>query len=334
MDSLNRDIKEKILNFLKTKNIGASSSEIAKHIGHNRVTVSKYLEIMKARGLLDYEAVANAKLWRINKKNQKPTILIVDDEKHIVDLISLSLIQEQYNILKSYSGKDALDVISKSVPDLIILDLMMPEIDGYEVCRRVRENPVTQHIPVIILTAKSQVRDKLKGLNLGADDYVVKPFDPMELEARVKAKLRQSSFGLDANPLSKLPGIDSFKKELVKWIVNKSHFFITRITINKINEIISECGYKKLNEAIALIAKVFAEKAAEKGAYFAHTANNSFLMLSSENLSAELESNFRKILPYVIKKELGVSLNFKSISKDDITNKNLDADNILSMVGE
>jgi len=116
MENLNTEIKTKILDFLKTTRIGASSSEIAKQIGHNRITVTKYLEILKAHKVLGFEEIAQAKLWRINEKRDKPTVLIVDDEPNVVDLVALSLIAGQYNIVKAYSGLDGLDRVESETP--------------------------------------------------------------------------------------------------------------------------------------------------------------------------------------------------------------------------
>ncbi len=104
MDSLNTEIKEKILNFLKTKKIGASAFEISKKIYHNRVTVTRYLQLMGAYGILEHEDIAQAKLWRI-KKQDKKKILVVDDEPHIVSLVKLSLTPNKYDIIEAFSGR-------------------------------------------------------------------------------------------------------------------------------------------------------------------------------------------------------------------------------------
>ena len=118
----------------------------------------------------------------------KPTILVVDDEPHIVNLIKLTL-GDDYKYLEAYSGMEALKVLKKHTPDMVILDLMMPNMDGYTVCSKMRSNPATQHIPIMILSAKSQIVDKFKSINVGADDYMVKPFEPTELLRRVKMNL-------------------------------------------------------------------------------------------------------------------------------------------------
>jgi len=120
----------------------------------------------------------------------KQTILVVDDEKHIVDLTKLYLTKEGYQVEVAYDGKSALEKVKNASPDLIVLDLMMPEMDGWEVCRTLRRD---NSIPIVILTARGDDVDKIVGLEIGADDYMTKPFNPRELVARIKAVLRRTT---------------------------------------------------------------------------------------------------------------------------------------------
>ncbi|MEP7292866.1 MAG: response regulator transcription factor [Chloroflexota bacterium] len=117
------------------------------------------------------------------------TILIVDDEQHIIDLTKLYLEQEGYKTSSATDGKSALQKILHEKPSLIVLDLMLPELDGWEVCRRVRAE---SDVPIIMLTARSDDIDRIVGLELGADDYLTKPFNPRELVARVRAIMRRT----------------------------------------------------------------------------------------------------------------------------------------------
>ena len=118
----------------------------------------------------------------------KQKILIVDDDLHIAELISLYMMKDGYETEEVYDGKEALKKAESFQPDLILLDLMLPGMDGYQVCAEIRKN---SRVPIIMLTAKGETFDKVLGLELGADDYIVKPFDPKELVARVKAVLRR-----------------------------------------------------------------------------------------------------------------------------------------------
>jgi two-component system alkaline phosphatase synthesis response regulator PhoP len=119
-------------------------------------------------------------------------ILIVDDEKDLVELLKFNLQKEGFDVFFAFDGQTALSVAERETLSLIVLDLMLPKFDGLEVCRRLKRNQVTAHIPIIMLTAKGEESDRVVGLELGADDYVVKPFSVRELIARVKAVLRRT----------------------------------------------------------------------------------------------------------------------------------------------
>jgi len=127
----------------------------------------------------------------------KPTVLVVDDDKKTVDLIRLYLEKDGYQVLTAFDGRQALDLSRRRQPGLIILDLMLPRVDGLDVCRILRSE---SKVPIIMLTAKTTEEDKLVGLDLGADDYVTKPFSPRELVARVRAVLRRMHTEDDSGP--------------------------------------------------------------------------------------------------------------------------------------
>ena len=131
---------------------------------------------------------------------QETKILVVDDEKEIADLIEIYLVSDGYKVYKAYNAADGLDILAKEDIKLVLLDIMMPGMDGLAMCRKIRE---TSNIPIIILSAKSTDLDKILGLGTGADDYVTKPFNPLELTARVKSQLRRYT------KLGNLPAEDS-----------------------------------------------------------------------------------------------------------------------------
>ncbi|KOF56087.1 MULTISPECIES: response regulator transcription factor [Clostridium] len=119
-------------------------------------------------------------------------ILVVDDEPHIVQLITFNLEKNGYKVISANNGVDGLKMAKQELPQLVLLDLMLPELDGYDVCREIRRDNNISNMPVIMLTAKSEELDKILGLELGADDYITKPFSVRELIARVKAVLRRT----------------------------------------------------------------------------------------------------------------------------------------------
>lgn len=122
------------------------------------------------------------------------TVLVVDDEAHIQELIKFNLEKNGFNVITADNGVDALKIAETQKPDLIFLDLMIPNMDGLDVCKSIRKNPSIESIPIIMITAKGEELDKILGLELGADDYITKPFSVRELVARAKAILRRSGF--------------------------------------------------------------------------------------------------------------------------------------------
>ena len=164
------------------------------------------------------------------------TILVCDDEKEITDAIEIYLTQEGYTVLKAYNGNEAIDILNKEKVHLLIIDLMMPGMDGMTAVLKIRKT-MQSGIPIIILSAKSQDTDKIMGLNYGADDYITKPFSPLELVARVNSQLRRyTSLGTITQPKEQsnvfCSGglvIDDDKKEVS---VNGESVRLTRIEYN------------------------------------------------------------------------------------------------------
>lgn len=163
-------LDNKIIELIK-KNENISDSEISSILGISEDEVAQRIE-------------------KISDTRSK--ILIVDDEIDTLLPLKRSLEVENYIVDGAINGREGLIKARKDIPDLILLDLMMPEMDGYEVCARLKDDELTRNIPVIILTAKDAVRDRVKGLDTGADDYVMKPFNLNELKARIRSVLRRS----------------------------------------------------------------------------------------------------------------------------------------------
>ena len=170
-----------------------TTTEIVDRVNMSKVTALKYLEGLKANGLVDYEEIGPAKVWFLKtgeKEIEKKTkVLVADDDKNVITIIRDFLPSDSYEILEASNGKEALGVIFSNSPDILILDIMMPDMDGYRVCEELKEHDSTKNLPIIILSAKTSVDDKLKAMDLGIDDYIIKPFDPRELKARIKMRL-------------------------------------------------------------------------------------------------------------------------------------------------
>ncbi len=149
-------------------------------------------------------------LNRVDDLNMTKKIIVVDDEKDIADLIAFNLEQEGFKVIKTYDGLAAWDMIHSDKPDLVVLDLMLPGLSGIELCKRIRASAQLVNLPIIMLTAKSDQVDKIIGLELGADDYITKPFHVRELIARIRAVLRRTEAPAEAGAIEELhiDGID------------------------------------------------------------------------------------------------------------------------------
>ncbi len=122
---------------------------------------------------------------------EKHKIMVVDDEPDIVKLVKISLEMANYEVIEAFSGIEALQKTKEIVPDLFLLDIMMPDMNGYEVCKKLKADERTRHVPVVMLTAKGQKGDAEQGLKMGADDYIIKPFDPYELGEQINEILKK-----------------------------------------------------------------------------------------------------------------------------------------------
>ncbi len=327
MDDLAVGIKQKIVDYLQQKQQGASSSEIAKFIGHNRVTITKYLEIMKAHGLLTSTEVAQAKLWTLKQASKQPKVLIVDDEAHVINLVKLSLLSSGFELHEANSGLGALEKVKAIAPDLIILDLMMPGMSGYEVCKQIKENALTQHIQIMMLTAKGELDDKIKGILCNADDYLTKPFDPMELEARIKLMLKYKEHLSEKHPITQLPVKGAIIEHLRERMINGSPFVLYSVVLNNFKQYVEAFGGKRGNEVLLLLSRLLSNAAPDED-FIGQTMKNSFVIVSEQhNLDNEIIDAFNKMLPYfydslAVKEPM--SLNIVKATKNDIETKKLD----------
>jgi two-component system alkaline phosphatase synthesis response regulator PhoP len=164
-------------------------------------TDRKIVEMLQKDAMLSYDAIAEQlgitesevekRIKRLSDTRTK--ILIVDDELDTLLPLKRALEMEDFNVIEAQDGVEALEKVRSEIPDLLLLDLMLPKLNGFEVCQRLKQDDATNSIPIIMLTAKGETSDKIKGIEIGADDYVTKPFDLAELKARIKAVLRRTA---------------------------------------------------------------------------------------------------------------------------------------------
>ena len=210
----------------------------------------------------------------------RDTILVVDNEPDILRFVDVNLRLEGFDVVTAGDGEAALEMAFKLRPALIVLDVMMPKMDGFEVCRRLRADARTRMIPVIILTAKTTMIDKVVGLTAGADDYVLKPFDPIELVARVRTTLKRSAELLDSSPLTGLPGNHAIGHELARRIEDNQPIAVIYADLNEFKAFNDRYGFLKGDEVINLLADAMREALREHAGadgFLGHIGGDDFL---------------------------------------------------------
>jgi diguanylate cyclase (GGDEF)-like protein len=211
-------------------------------------------------------------------------ILIVDDEPTIVELLEEHLRSEGYETTRAYSGEEALQILESDVPDLVLLDLMLPGMDGYEVCRLMQRDARLNHVPVIMLTARSAVPNKVLGYQRGADDYVVKPFDPEELSVRVRAQLNHL-YHEDVSELTGLPGSQGVEDAIARRLADTSQpWKIIYADIENFGVFNETYSFLEGDEMVKLAARVLREAldaAGGAGDFLGHVGGDQFAAITT-----------------------------------------------------
>ena len=231
-------------------------------------------------------------------------ILIVDDDPDIRDVLKLTLSEEDYEILEACDGEEALKLVHTNQPDLILLDYQIPKVDGREVCRRIKKDLLLRHLPIIMVTGKGDINDKLGGIDAGADDYVVKPFEPKELMARIRMILRHTERDLEANPLTRLPGNVSILKELSRRLETKSLFAVCYLDLDKFKSYNDKYGFEHGDEVIRETARLLISVTKEFGNpddFVGHIGGDDFVIVTTldktDLLCQKVILNFENLVP-------------------------------------
>ncbi len=183
-------------------------------------------------------------------------ILIADDDPDIRDVLKLTLSEENYEILEADNGEEALKIIQNKPIDMALLDYKMPRLDGRQLCSLIKNDLLLRHLPIIMVTGKGEVKDKVGGIEAGADDYIVKPFEPKELLARIRMILRRTTSDLEANPLTRLPGNISILNELNKRIENNKPFAVCYVDLDKFKAYNDKYGFEHGDDVIRETARI------------------------------------------------------------------------------
>jgi diguanylate cyclase (GGDEF)-like protein len=218
-------------------------------------------------------------------------ILVVDDDRNLRKIIQTNLELAGYEVTTAANGNEALRVLDAMQPDLVVLDVMMPLMDGYEVARRIRRHPSNTSVPIIMLTAKSEVEDKLAGFDAGADDYMTKPFGPQELLARVKAKIRRVEVSSSLSPLTRLPGNLAIEAELRRRIKEAELFAVLYLDLDNFKAFNDVYGFAHGDEAIQLIASTAVDVVHRRGTaqdFVGHIGGDDFIVVTIPDRAEEI----------------------------------------------
>lgn len=210
-------------------------------------------------------------------------LLIVDDDPGIRRLFCRIFDGEEYQVLSARDGEEALSATERGRPDLVVLDINMPRLNGYQVCGRLRAGTATRHLPILMLSAGAGLSDKLPGFELGADDYVVKPFNPQELKARVEALLARSQSYLAANPLTRLPGSPAIAMEVVRRLKTAGPLAFAYVDLDFFKAYNDAYGYEKGDRMLLGTASVLSEVVQAHGApcdMVGHVGGDDFVVIS------------------------------------------------------
>ncbi len=217
-------------------------------------------------------------------EEKKITILMVDDEQNILDIVGFNLEVEGYKVITSLDGSDALEKVHVHMPDLILCDIMMPNLDGLEVCRRLKADSRTNQIPVVMLSAKAQPQDRLASIEAGADDYITKPFEFSDLLARIKINLNRAKQKKDVSPLTGFPGSISIEAEIKQRISQNRKFAALFIDIDNFKSFNLAYGFPAGDKALKMLADIIDECARSRGNmddFVGHRGSDDFVMITT-----------------------------------------------------
>jgi len=211
-------------------------------------------------------------------------ILVVDDDPDILEVVRINLELEGFEVETAVDGLEALDRAADLPPDLVLLDIMMPRLDGLATLRRMRHLPTTTNVPIVLLTARGLPADRVRGLELGADDYIAKPFDVTELVARVKAILRRTAAARDVSPLTGLPGNFRISSEIEARIASGEPFALIYVDLDNFKAFNDHYGFMRGDQVIKFTGSCLQRAATDIGeaqAFVGHIGGDDFVVVTS-----------------------------------------------------
>ena len=214
---------------------------------------------------------------------EQATVLVADDDPKVRELLRIFLEKAGYRVVLAQNGAEAIALAQESAPDVILVDVMMPQMDGFEACRQLRNDTRTSHVPILMLTSRSALGDKLSGFESGADDYVTKPFDLDELLARIRSLLRRAREIPVRSPLTGLPGNRLLQEELRHRLQSGAPLALLYVDMDHFKAFNDAYGFVRGDEAIRLLARLIQETVAEKGSrddFIGHIGGDDFAIIT------------------------------------------------------
>lgn len=230
--------------------------------------------------------------------DEKKKILIVEDDVDLIDMLSNYFRVQGYEIVTASWGEDAVRAAAENVPDLALLDIRLPDIDGFEVCRRLRQNRRTHDLPVIFLTERRERRDRLMGLELGAVDYVTKPFDVQELRLRVRNVLRRANYQTMVNPVTGLPE-GSLVREQLERALKSNDWGVVLAGIQGLTHFRDRYGFVASDDVARAVGLMLSQAVQEDEAtnnFIGHVDASDFLIITSADRASAIASECKKKL--------------------------------------
>lgn len=226
----------------------------------------------------------------------KARLLIVEDDTDISNMLKIFFTGYQYEVDVALRGADALEKTRQNLPHLIVLDIMLPDIDGFEVCRVLRTNTRTSHVPIIFLTQKDERSDKLQGLELGADDYITKPFDIEELKLRVQRAIARAEQQSLTDPRSGLPSGRLIEEQLRK-IIRQEGWSLLDIRIKNFDAFKEVYGFVAGDDVLRFTAMLLGEVVDEVGTindFIGHAGGDNFIVITTEQTSPQVRKRLKE----------------------------------------
>ena len=223
-------------------------------------------------------------------------ILVVEDDFDISNMLRIYFQSQGYEVSVAPRGSDALEMTRQQLPNIIVLDIMLPDLDGYDVCRHLRSNLRTKHIPIIFLAQKDERSDKIHGLELGADDYITKPFDVEELKLRVKNAMARAAYESLTNPTTGLPSSKLIEEQL-RELMRRDNWGVLYIGIERLEPFSEVYGFVAADEVLRYTAMVLGETVDGLGTpndFIGHVGGDDFLIITRANLVKPLTEDLQR----------------------------------------